>query len=148
MKLEIRAIGKMRGPLMALSAEYAKRVGKALTLREYEAPRGLTGAALLKKEAAFLLNDLPALPIIVLDERGRDDSSVAWAQHLARWCDQGGAVFLLGGPDGHAAEVRDRADHVVAFGQKTWPHLLARVMLIEQIYRAQQIVAGHPYHRS
>ena len=148
MKLEIRAIGKMRGPLADLGAEYHKRIGKNLTIREYEAPKGLSGAALYAKEATFLLGDLPALPVIVLDERGKDESSESFAKQFGRWCEAGGATFLLGGADGHVPAVRDRADFLLALGHKTWPHLLARTMLIEQIYRAQQILAGHPYHRS
>ncbi|MGB4102068.1 MAG: 23S rRNA (pseudouridine(1915)-N(3))-methyltransferase RlmH [Alphaproteobacteria bacterium] len=148
MKLEIRAIGKMRGSLLEMCTEYHKRIGKNLTVREYEAPKGLTGAALRAKEAAFLLGDLPALPIIVLDERGKDEESTVFAKKFGLWREAGGAVFLLGGADGHAPEVREKADFLLALGHKTWPHLLARVMLLEQIYRAQQILAGHPYHRS
>lgn len=148
MKLEIRAIGKMRGALAELGAEYHKRIGKNLIIREYDPPKGLSGTALQAKEAAFLLTDLPPLPVIVLDERGKDASSPEFAKHFARWQEAGGATFLLGGADGHAPAVRDRADYLLALGQKTWPHLLARVMLIEQVYRAQQILAGHPYHRS
>lgn len=149
MKLEIRAIGKMRGALADLGAEYHKRIGKNLTIREYAAPKGLSGAALQAKEAAFLLDALPpSLPVIVLDECGKDEGSAAFAKQFGRWREAGGAIFLLGGADGHASAVRDRADFLLALGHKTWPHLLARVMLIEQIYRAQQILAGHPYHRS
>lgn len=147
MKIIIRAIGKLRGSHMELFAEYQKRLGKELTHQEYEPPKGLTGAALQAKEAVFLLADLPALPTIVLDERGQDESSPAFAKRFAGWQERGGAVFLLGGADGHAPAVRERADFLLSLGQKTWPHLLARVMLAEQIYRARQILAGHPYHR-
>ncbi|MBP7252237.1 MAG: 23S rRNA (pseudouridine(1915)-N(3))-methyltransferase RlmH [Alphaproteobacteria bacterium] len=144
---EIRAIGKLRGPLAEVLADYRKRLGEDCKLSEYEPPKGLTGIALQRKEAAFLIADLPAHPVIVLDERGKDEGSVAFAQRLARWQEAGGATFLLGGADGHAPEVRERADYLLTLGQKTWPHLLARVMLVEQIYRARQILAGHPYHR-
>jgi 23S rRNA (pseudouridine1915-N3)-methyltransferase len=147
MHIEVRAIGKIRGALAELLAEYHKRLGADCLLREYEAPKGLTGVALKKKEAAFLLADLPAYPVIVLDERGKDESSPAFAQRFARWQETGGATFLLGGADGHDPSVRARADYLLALGQRTWPHLLARVMVVEQIYRARQILAGHPYHR-
>lgn len=147
MNLEVRAIGKMRGPLAELQGEYQKRLGANLTLRDYDPPKGLSGTALHKKEAAFLLADLTALPLVVLDETGKDEPSAAFANRLAGWQERGGAVFLLGGADGHDPAVRARADHLMALGHKTWPHLLARVMLLEQIYRARQILAGHPYHR-
>ncbi|MEJ0062953.1 MAG: 23S rRNA (pseudouridine(1915)-N(3))-methyltransferase RlmH [Alphaproteobacteria bacterium] len=147
MKLEIRAIGKLRGPLAEMFDEYRKRLGKDLTCREYEAPKGLTGAALKKKEAALLLADLPPYPVIALDERGKDESSAAFAEKFSKWHEVGGATFLIGGADGHDDSVRERADHLLSLGKKTWPHLLARVMLAEQIYRARQILAGHPYHR-
>lgn len=146
-RFEIRAIGKLRGSQAELFAEYHKRLGKELTHHEYEPPAGLAGAARHAKEAAFLLADLPALPIIVLDERGQDEDSRRFTQRFSAWQERGGAVFLLGGADGHALAVRERADMLLSLGQKTWPHLLARVMLVEQIYRARQILAGHPYHR-
>ncbi|MEQ1653971.1 MAG: hypothetical protein ABL897_15920, partial [Hyphomicrobium sp.] len=73
MKLEIRAIGKMRGPLADLGAEYHKRIGKNLTIREYEAPKGLSGAALYAKEATFLLGDLPAERVVRVHEVRRVD---------------------------------------------------------------------------
>jgi 23S rRNA (pseudouridine1915-N3)-methyltransferase len=144
---EIRAIGKLRGDHAALFAEYQKRLGKDLRHHDYEPPKGVTGAARQAKESAFLLADLPALPIIALDERGQDEGSPRFAQRFAGWQERGGAVFLLGGADGHAPVVRERADFLLSLGQKTWPHLMARVMLAEQIYRARQILAGHPYHR-
>lgn len=148
MRLEVRAIGKIRGALAELLAEYQKRLGAELVLRDYEAPKGLGGVALQRKEAAFLLAELPPYPVIALDERGKDEGSEAFAKRFARWQEAGGATFLLGGADGHDPAVRERADFLLALGQKTWPHLLARVMLVEQIYRARQILAGHPYHRS
>lgn len=148
MRLEIRAIGKMRAPLAEIFAEYHKRIGKELTVTEYEAPKGLTGATLRKKETTFLLADLPPGPVVALDEHGRDQDSEALARLFARWREAGGVVFLIGGADGLADEVRARADLLLSLGRKTWPHLLARVLLAEQIYRARQILAAHPYHRS
>ena len=148
MKIEVRAIGKMRGAMAELLADYARRIGPELTLRDHEPPKGLSGAALAKKEAAFLLADLPDYPVVALDERGRDEGSAAFAERFGRWRETGGVTFLIGGADGHGDAVRARAGHLLALGQRTWPHLLARVMLVEQIYRARQILAGHPYHRS
>lgn len=86
---------------------------------------------------------------VVLDERGRDLSSEELAMHLARWRDDGvrETQFLIGAADGHGEAVRAAADLVIAFGKATWPHLLVRAMLAEQLYRATTILAGHPYHR-
>ena len=87
---------------------------------------------------------------MLLDERGRDLSSEKLAEILGRWRDDGirECRFLLGAADGHPQEERDAADLLLAFGKATWPHLLARAMLAEQLYRATTIIAGHPYHRS
>jgi 23S rRNA (pseudouridine1915-N3)-methyltransferase len=86
---------------------------------------------------------------VLLDERGRDLGSEQFAAILERWRDDGirEARFVLGAADGHSPEERAGADLLLAFGKATWPHLLARAMLAEQLYRATTIIAGHPYHR-
>ncbi|MEO7365513.1 MAG: 23S rRNA (pseudouridine(1915)-N(3))-methyltransferase RlmH [Sphingomicrobium sp.] len=86
---------------------------------------------------------------IVLDERGSAFSSTELAQQLERWRDGGKreAQFLIGGADGHAAVDRTNADLLLSFGPATWPHLLVRAMLAEQLFRATSILANHPYHR-
>ena len=85
---------------------------------------------------------------MVLDERGKALSSQDFAARLGRWRDEGvrETRFLLGPADGHRPETRDSADLCLAFGPATWPHLMARAMLAEQLYRARSILAGHPYH--
>jgi len=87
---------------------------------------------------------------VLLDERGRNLSSEELAGILQRWRDDGvrEARFVLGAADGHSREERAGADLLLAFGKATWPHLLARAMLMEQLYRASTILAGHPYHRA
>lgn len=87
---------------------------------------------------------------ILLDERGKVMGSEAFAGVLGRWRDDGirEARFVLGAADGHSDAERKDADLLLAFGPATWPHLLARAMLMEQLYRATTIIAGHPYHRS
>ena len=87
--------------------------------------------------------------IVALDERGKDLSSRQLADRIAGWRDDGirDIVFLIGGADGLDGRVRERADLLLSFGRVTWPHMLMRGMLAEQIYRAQCILAGHPYHR-
>ena len=90
-----------------------------------------------------------ALRTVVLDETGGDLASTALAAGLGRWRDDGvrEVRFLIGAADGHDAATRARADLLLSFGRATWPHMLVRAMLAEQLYRATSILAGHPYHR-
>lgn len=87
---------------------------------------------------------------VLLDERGKQLSSEEFAALLGRWRDEGvrETRFLIGAADGHGAKARDEADLLIAFGAMTWPHMLARAMLAEQLWRATSILAGHPYHRA
>ncbi|HET8613439.1 MAG TPA: 23S rRNA (pseudouridine(1915)-N(3))-methyltransferase RlmH, partial [Sphingomonas sp.] len=91
----------------------------------------------------------PACRSVLLDETGEDMPSRALAERLGRWRDDGvrEARFLIGAADGHDAATRAGADMTLSFGRATWPHLLARAMLAEQLWRATSILAGHPYHR-
>ncbi len=117
-------------------------------LREVEDKRGPTGR--VAREADLLLSALPkGATVVALDERGKALSSVELAHRLARWRDEGAGdiAFAIGGADGLDDAVRARADLVLSLGAMTWPHLMVRAMLAEQLYRAQQILAGHPYHR-
>lgn len=95
---------------------------------------------------------VPATPVrhVLLDERGSAMTSEEFAALLGRWRDDGvrETRFMIGAADGHEPEQRDNADLLLAFGGMTWPHLLARAMLAEQLWRATSILAGHPYHRS
>lgn len=143
MKTEVIAIGKIKGSEAELAHEYMKRIQPPLVMRELP-------ARTQKSEGEALLKALPPHAFVVLmDETGKDLSSRELAAHIAQWQDRGvnDLVFLIGGADGFTDEVRARADFTLGLGRKTWPHMLARVLLIEQIYRAQQINAGHPYHR-
>ena len=93
---------------------------------------------------------VPPCRTVLLDERGKSLSSPDLAQLLGRWRDNGirECRFVIGPADGHTADERDAADLLLSFGKATWPHLLARAMLAEQLYRATAILAGHPYHRA
>jgi 23S rRNA (pseudouridine1915-N3)-methyltransferase len=149
-KLTIAAVGRLRsGPLLDLQKLYLGRLGWPVALREVEERRKLPAAELKEREAALLLGAVPERAIIAaLDERGRNLSSQDFAERLRGWQDRGSDVaFLIGGADGHGGAVRQRAELSLAFGSMTWPHLLARIMLLEQLYRAQSILQGHPYHR-
>jgi 23S rRNA (pseudouridine1915-N3)-methyltransferase len=149
--LRLLAIGKLRpGPHQALMAHYAKRLVPPPAVVELEVRQPLPSAALKAREAELILAALPARSrLVALDPRGEMWSSRAFADRLARWRDADAAelVFAIGGAEGLDAAVLDRAAATMSLGPMTWPHLLVRGMLLEQLYRAQQILAGHPYHR-
>ncbi|MEM9971421.1 MAG: 23S rRNA (pseudouridine(1915)-N(3))-methyltransferase RlmH [Pseudomonadota bacterium] len=154
MKVRIAAVGRMRlGAELQLFSDYRERfdrTGRSLglgpiDLREIESKKtGIDAESeLLGKAAAG------SRPIVALDERGRALLSTDFAKNLGDWRDAGhrDACFLIGGANGLAAALRDRADMRLSFGKMVWPHMLVRVMLMEQLYRAASILAGTPYHR-
>ncbi|WP_343080576.1 23S rRNA (pseudouridine(1915)-N(3))-methyltransferase RlmH [Ostreiculturibacter nitratireducens] len=155
MRLHICAVGRLRaGPERALVDDYLTRfdrTGRALGLgpavvHEVEDKKGGGMAA----EAELLSRAVPDGAVLaVLDERGKTLSSPDFAAELARWRDagRGDAAFVIGGADGIHPSLRDRADFSLSFGKMVWPHMLVRVMLAEQLYRAASILAGTPYHR-
>jgi len=148
MKIRIIAVGRQKSsPMKDLCDEYLKRMNWAVNLKEIEAPKGSTSA----QEALLILKELvkPGL-VVALDERGETLTSPEFAKRMGSWQNQAPGneiTFLIGGADGFDNEVRKKAKFLMSFGKQTWPHMLVRVMLLEQIYRAQQITAGHPYHR-
>jgi 23S rRNA (pseudouridine1915-N3)-methyltransferase len=156
MKVCICAVGRLRaGPERALIDDYLTRfdrTGRPLALGpaemfEVEDRKGGGPGA----EAALLDRACPLGALrVVLDERGRTLTSPEFADNLARWRDDGQAnlAFFIGGADGLDPGLRDRADFALSFGKMVWPHMLARVMLTEQLYRAAAILAGTPYHRA
>ena len=138
MLLHIVARGKIgRGPEAELVERYLKRITWPVRLTELSEKGG----------------SLPPLPdhcvTIVLDEKGEQLGSAAFAAKLGRWRDEGRREtrFLIGGADGWDEATRAGADLLLGFGKATWPHLLARAMLAEQLWRATSILANHPYHR-
>ncbi|MEM7270130.1 MAG: 23S rRNA (pseudouridine(1915)-N(3))-methyltransferase RlmH [Pseudomonadota bacterium] len=155
MRVLICAVGRMRaGPEADLVSDYLKRfdnTGRPLglgpaTVHEVE-DRKKRGA---QAESALLLEAAPiGAALAALDERGKPLSSRAFAAFLEDQRDQGcrDLAFLIGGADGHHQELREKADRLISFGPMVWPHMLARVMLAEQLYRAASILAGAPYHR-
>lgn len=152
MKLTIAAIGRAgRGPERDLYEHYAGRIRWPLSLRELEEKKKLPPAQLMAREGELLLGAVPkGAATVALDRRGKVVDSEAFAARLQAWRDNGAAdiAFLIGGADGHGETLLKRADLALSFGAMTWPHLLARAMLAEQLYRAQQMLAGHPYHRA
>lgn len=155
MRLHLCAVGRLRaGPERALVDDYLQRfdrTGRALGLgpaAEHEVEDRKGGG--IAAEGALLARAVPAGAVLaVLDERGRMLTSPDLAETLARWRDGGrqDAAFVIGGADGVDPALRDRADLVLSFGAMVWPHLLVRVMLAEQLYRASTILSGSPYHR-
>jgi 23S rRNA (pseudouridine1915-N3)-methyltransferase len=152
MRLQIIAIGRLKaGPLLDLAQEYARRITTPLTISEVEERRKLPAAELKLRENELLLAALPkGATVVALDAGGKQVSSENFAALVARWRDDGAhdLAFLIGGADGLSPATLARADVTLSLGTMIWPHLLARVMLLEQLYRAQQIMAGHPYHRA
>lgn len=151
MRITVAAIGKIKnGPEKSLIDEYCKRLPWSVSFRELEAKKGVTGAKLQELEGELLLNAIPSgSKVIVLDERGKHYSSSRFSKVFSDWQQDGysDVSFLIGGADGHGNDVRNRADILLSLGGMTWPHMLARAMLSEQLYRAWTITAGHPYHR-
>ncbi len=155
MRILIVAVGRARpGPIRALYEDYASRLRPAPALIEVEERRPLPAAALKRREGELIQAVLARRPgrrlVAALDERGRAVGSRAFAEELARWRARGldEVAFLIGGADGLDEPLREAADLVLSLGPMTWPHLLVRGLLAEQLYRAQQIAAGHPYHRA
>ncbi|UYV36647.1 23S rRNA (pseudouridine(1915)-N(3))-methyltransferase RlmH [Rhodobacteraceae bacterium D3-12] len=156
MRVTICAVGRLRsGPEKDLIGDYTTRfdrTGRALglgplTLTEVEDRKG--GG--MEAEAALLTRAMPGnATAIALDERGKLMTSPDFAQTLARLRDDGTSdlAFLIGGADGLSPDLRARATLSLSFGKMVWPHMLARVMLTEQLYRAASILAGAPYHRA
>ena len=155
MRVHICAVGRLRkGPERDLYDDYLTRfdrTGRALALGpaqliEVEDKKG--GG--MPAEAALLERAIPTGSLIcVMDERGKVQSSPEFADMLGQWRDQGrqDVAFVIGGADGIDPNLRDRADAALSFGKMVWPHMLVRVMLTEQLYRAATILAGGPYHR-
>ena len=151
MRILIAAVGRLKaGPERALFEHYAGRVTFPFCLKEVEEKRRLPAGKLRKREAELLLGAAPRGAVIVaLDERGQALSSAALADRIGAWRDDGrrDLVFLIGGPQGLDESMKTGADLVLSLGPMTWPHLLVRGLVAEQIYRAQCILSGHPYHR-
>ncbi len=155
MRITLAAIGRARaGPVRDLYEHYAERLDRGplgpLTLKEAEEHRPLPPGELKRREAELLLGAVPeGARLIALDERGKAMTSADLATLLGRWRDEGikDAAFLIGGADGLDDKARAAAHLTLSLGPMTWPHLLVRALLAEQLYRAQSILTGHPYHR-
>ena len=151
MRLTVIAVGRARGRAAStLFQEYSRRLRWPLRLIEVDVAGRMGAAERRARAGAVLLGKVPPSALVVaLDESGTALSSEALAARLGGWRDGGRReiAFLIGGAEGHEASVVERADFVLSLGPMTWPHLLVRGMLAEQLYRAECVLSGHPYHR-
>ncbi len=152
-------MGRLKnGPERELVERYRQRIdgmGRALGLSGFdlvELPesRARREDDRRSEEASALLDKVGSSVLVAFDERGRSPSSEAFAERIRQWRDEGraGIACVIGGPDGLDPKVRQRADLVVSFGALTMPHQIVRALVVEQLYRALTIMAGHPYHRA
>jgi 23S rRNA (pseudouridine1915-N3)-methyltransferase len=159
MRLTIIAIGKLKqGPERELALRYhdrfeetGRKLGfRGLSIHEISESRARDAPTRIAEEAASIATLIPDhAAIIAMDERGDSIASATLAKTLGRWRDESvtDTIFMIGGADGLSPELQRKAKMRIAFGSATWPHQMVRVMLLEQVYRAATILAGHPYHR-
>jgi len=159
MRFTLSCIGKMKSgadkDIFDRYLERARKTGRGLgiadvTLSEMAESRAQRADDRKAEEAKAILQAVSGgVRLVVLDENGRNLTSPAFSQKLESWKDEGvpEVVFAIGGADGHGQDVLARADLKLALGAMTWPHQIARILLVEQIYRAMTIQSGHPYHR-
>lgn len=158
MRVHICAVGRLKaGPEKLLIDDYLSRLdaaGRPIGIAagpvvEVEEKRKLDAPQLMAREAELLLAAAKGATIVAMDERGRNETSEVFARRLGEWRDNATSdlAFVIGGANGLAPAIREKAVHIMSFGAMTWPHMLARAMLAEQLYRAVTILSGHPYHR-
>jgi 23S rRNA (pseudouridine1915-N3)-methyltransferase len=158
-KFHVVAIGKLKsGPEKLLAEDYASRIEafgkkagiKSLKISDWAESQRADVALRIGDEESQLWSAVPtSAHVIVLDERGKSTTSEQFSASLRKVMDRGvsDVVFMIGGPDGHSAATREKANELMALGPMTWPHRLLRIMLLEQIYRSVTIMLNHPYHR-
>ncbi len=159
MRIHVGAVGRLKaGPERKLADAYLERaatLGRSagiapVGIAEIPESRAATAALRMAEEAVRLRAGVPVDAVTVaLDGGGRDITSEEFARLIGRWRDGGTGTlaFLIGGPDGLDPDIKATAAHSLAFGRMTWPHRLARIMLLEQVYRSVTILVNHPYHR-
>jgi 23S rRNA (pseudouridine1915-N3)-methyltransferase len=159
MRIVIAAVGRLKqGPERELAERYRKRAADTgrksgldgFDIVEIRESRADDAARRMLEESIAVANIIPERAVtVILDQRGESMSSSSFAGRLQGWRTENkpAVVFVVGGADGLAPSLRDNASLAIAFGAATWPHQLVRVMLLEQLYRAVTILAGHPYHR-
>ena len=160
MRIVLAVVGRLKqGPERELAERYRKRAADAgraaglgtFDIVEIKESRAGDAARRMLEESIAIANVIPERAVtVILDERGESMNSASFAGRLQGWRaqDAPAVAFVIGAADGLAPSLREKADLAIAFGAATWPHQLVRIMLLEQLYRAVTILAGHPYHRS
>jgi 23S rRNA (pseudouridine1915-N3)-methyltransferase len=160
MRIVVAAIGRLKqGPERELAERYRKRAAdagrkaglSAVDIVEIKESRAGEAARRMLEESIAVANLIPERAVtVILDARGESMSSESFAGRLHEWRQQNkpALVFIVGAADGLAPSLKEKASLALAFGAATWPHQLIRIMLLEQLYRAVTILAGHPYHRA
>ncbi len=160
MRIVVAAVGRLKqGPERELAERYRRRAAdsgrsaglQAVDVVEIRESRAGDSARRMLEESIAIANVVPdRAATVILDERGESMSSASFAGRLQGWRaqDKPAVVFIIGGPDGLAPSLREKASLAIGFGAATWPHQLVRIMLMEQIYRTVTIWSGHPYHRA
>lgn len=152
MNITVIAVGHLKqGLVKDLLEEYSKRLGYSVRFIEVESKKKLEGQALKEEEGRLIAKEIKEQTyIIALDENGDSLKSEDFAALMNQKKTEGisNFTFIIGGANGLCSLILKKAHLVLSFGKLTWPHMLVRVMLLEQIYRAQQISIGHPYHRA
>tara|TARA_R110001592_G_scaffold16881_8_gene71549 strand:+ start:18790 stop:19248 length:459 start_codon:yes stop_codon:yes gene_type:complete len=150
LKIDVICIAHIKNNAFAdLIAMYEKRINWPLNIIDLES-KHTNPQKCQNDEADKIMKHINNQSVVIaLDEKGKTYSSIALSKKLEQFAHDGQnhIQFIIGGADGLTQVVRQKCDLIMSFGQQTWPHALARVMLLEQIYRSQQILAGHPYHR-
>lgn len=151
MNINIIAVGRLKkGPEKELIDTYLTRCPWDIKITEVEEKRPIKGTERMAREADLILAAIPEKAfIIALDERAKEMRSTNFAHKIRDLTDQGinTLAILIGGADGYDKKVKTRADMMLSFGAMTWPHMMVRAMLAEQLYRASTILQGHPYHK-
>ena len=147
-KMTLITIGKLKsGPWYDLSQDYLKRLTPALQVYSLDGRHKLPPAERIQREGELIIQKIPAKAMVIIcDEKGKNMTSIQFANNIVA-PNPRNLCFIIGGAYGLSESVRNRADAEISFGSSTWPHLMVRVMLLEQLYRAQQILVGHPYHK-
>lgn len=150
MNIQLLVVGRLRkGPHLDLFQDYLKRMDWTVSVHEIESKHKDQGKIHTDECTQILARINPQAYVIAMDERGKTLPSRKLAAKFQNLQNESrsNVQLIIGGADGLNDDIRGRADFLLSFGQQTWPHMLARVMLLEQIYRAQQILKNHPYHR-
>lgn len=152
MRVLVLAVGKIKpGAELEVFTQYAQRLPWTVDVKEVAQSKDPSADVRKSREAESLLSAVPEGSVIVaLDEHGVSESSDKFAKRVGQWRDGGARclAFMIGGADGHGHAVLSKARHKMSLGPMTWPHMLVRGLLMEQLYRAHSILTGHPYHRA